>query len=67
MQACGVEWTGIGICVGKTGWVGPGGGVVRRLERVLAKLGGGVGSSGEDEAETEAETWLGCGATRTRL
>ena len=53
--------------MGKTGWVGPGGGVVRRLERVLAKLGGGVGSSGEDEAETEAETWLGCGATRTRL
>ena len=53
--------------MGKTGWVAPGGGVVRRLERILAKLGGGVASSGEDEAETEAETWLWCGGTGTRL
>lgn len=52
-------------------WVGVApGGVVRRLEKVFAKFGGGVGgvaSSGEDEAETEAETWLRCGGTGTRL
>jgi hypothetical protein len=52
--------------VGKMGlgWQ-PGG--VRRLERGLAKFGGGVASSGEGEAETEAETWFRCGGTGTRL
>jgi hypothetical protein len=43
------------------------GGVVRRLERVFAKFGDGAASSGEGEAETEAETWLRCGGTGTRL
>jgi hypothetical protein len=57
----------IEICVGKMGLGWQPGGVVRRLERGLAKFGGGVASSGEDEAETEAETWLRCGGTGTRL
>ena len=68
MQGCEDEWTGIRIR--RVGWhlvVASFG--AYGVERVLAKLGGGVASSGEDEAEAEAEaeTWLRCGGTGTRL
>ena len=52
--------------MGKSGLVAPGG-VVRRLERVFAKLGVGRRVVSVSSGEDEAETWLGCGGTGTRL